>query len=195
MPDTVTAPNPATEAAPDAAPVGGGAAGSGEAAGTAVPPTPVPATPPAPIALTAPEGVEVDAAAIATWATEQGLTQAQAEAVLGREVSAKQSAAEALADQVTAAQTEWLEAAKADPEIGGAKFDASAESARRAIAAYGSDALKKALDETGLGNHPELIRVFAKIGAAMREDSFAGAGGSNAAASDPASILYPTSKG
>ena len=39
--------------------------------------------------------------------------------------------------------------------------------ARRAVRAFGSDQLSDLLNETGLGNHPEMIRAFAKIGAEL----------------------------
>lgn len=35
---------------------------------------------------------------------------------------------------------------------------------------FGSPELKQYLNETGLGNHPELVRIFANIGKAMSED-------------------------
>jgi hypothetical protein len=39
--------------------------------------------------------------------------------------------------------------------------------AKRAVRAFGSDDLINILDTTGLGNHPEMIRTFVKIGAEL----------------------------
>ena len=60
--------------------------------------------------------------------------------------------------------------------------------------------LVAALDSTGLGNHPELVRMCVRIGKAMREDTFhTGSGTKGSDSGDPfqsaANKLYPTSKG
>jgi len=66
----------------------------------------------------------------------------------------------------------WVGELKADKEFGGDKYNENVENAKRAVARFGSDSLKVALDETGLGNHPELVRIFSKIGRAMADDKF-----------------------
>lgn len=68
-------------------------------------------------------------------------------------------------------QTEgWAESVKADKEIGGDKLTSSISTAQRALETFGSPELKEYLNTTGLGNHPELIKVFVKVGKAMSED-------------------------
>lgn len=71
----------------------------------------------------------------------------------------------------TTQQQTWKQAALADPEIGGApeKLDVSVAQAKRAFQRFGAPGLLEALETTGLGSHPEVVRVFARIGAAMRE--------------------------
>lgn len=57
--------------------------------------------------------------------------------------------------------------AQADPEIGGAKWKESINLAAHALDKLGAPAgspLRKLLDDTGVGNHPEMIRVFARAG-------------------------------
>lgn len=77
----------------------------------------------------------------------------------------------------------WGRLVKTDPEVGGAKLEESRASARRAIANLGGDALHKALtDETGIINHPEVFKAFARMGRYFSEDKFVA--GSNAGASD-----------
>jgi len=49
----------------------------------------------------------------------------------------------------------------------GTAFDEKVGLARRAVRAFGSEDLSGLLDESGLGNHPEMIRAFAKIGAEL----------------------------
>ena len=43
--------------------------------------------------------------------------------------------------------------------------------ASRAFAEFSTPELQKLMDETGLGNHPELLRIFAKVGERLGEDS------------------------
>ena len=67
----------------------------------------------------------------------------------------------------------WLEEAKADKEIGGANWDGTLSTAAKALDTLGfpkGSPLRNLLDESGLGNHPEMIRAFAKVGKAIGED-------------------------
>ena len=79
--------------------------------------------------------------------------------------SKKNDGVAAFNDQVDA----WEKEAMADSEIGGDKYQENLAQAVRAIEAFGSDALKKALDESGLGSHPEMIRFAMKAGAQLKE--------------------------
>lgn len=49
----------------------------------------------------------------------------------------------------------------------GAAYDERIGLARRAVRAFGSDELSDVLNQTGMGNHPEMIRAFARIGAEL----------------------------
>ncbi|MAN64592.1 MAG: hypothetical protein CMI60_21895 [Parvibaculum sp.] len=49
----------------------------------------------------------------------------------------------------------------------GNSFDEKVGLARRAVRAFGSDTLVDLLNESGLGNHPEMVRAFAKVGAEL----------------------------
>jgi len=49
----------------------------------------------------------------------------------------------------------------------GTAYDDKIGVAKRAVRAFGSDNLINILDTTGLGNHPDMIRTFAKIGAEL----------------------------
>lgn len=68
----------------------------------------------------------------------------------------------------------WAAEAKADPEIGGANWTASVEASAKALERLGAPAgspFRVLLNDSGLGNHPEMIRMFAKIGKAIGEDT------------------------
>lgn len=52
----------------------------------------------------------------------------------------------------------------------GANFDSEVKNARKALDAYTDMAFRKYMDDTGLGNHPALVKAFAKIGRELSED-------------------------
>lgn len=68
-------------------------------------------------------------------------------------------------------QREWGEALKADPEIGGAKLDASIAAARKAVETFGGAELQELLQVTGLQSHPAVVRAFYRAGKSISEDS------------------------
>ena len=53
---------------------------------------------------------------------------------------------------------------------GQASYDAKMDQAQRAFKQFSTPELDKLIDETGLGNHPEFIKTFAKIGSMIGED-------------------------
>ncbi len=126
----------------------------------------------------APEGVQFDDSVIGAFsevAKELNLPQDAAQKVLDKMapvIAARQS------EQFEAARTEWAEAAKADKEFGGEKLTENLGTAKKALDAFASPELRTLLDQSGLGNHPEVIRMFYRAGKAISEDRFvAGQGG------------------
>lgn len=127
--------------------------------------------------LRLPEKSKLDAKhleGIAAFAKERGLSQEHAAALVERENKVREeienSFHEAQVNELKVLPEKWAEAAKADKEIGGDKFNENVEMSKRVIEKFGNDAFKEALNNTGLGNHPELIRVFSKIAKAFGED-------------------------
>lgn len=140
-----------------------------------------------------PQGSLLDAGAIertVAFAKERGLSAEHAQALLDRESKLLTTHAEGQQKTLKDVTAKWIETAKADSEIGGEKFAENAELAKRVIARFGSDGLKKGLEETGLGNHPDLVRVFMKIGRAMSEDQLVLPGSKTAATRDMADLFY-----
>ncbi len=64
----------------------------------------------------------------------------------------------------------WLEELRNDKDIGGDHFNRNVELAKRFVTRFFPDDVKMALDETGLGNHPGLVRGFVRAAQAMAED-------------------------
>lgn len=82
---------------------------------------------------------------------------------------------DAILNKAADQRKEWADAFEKDPDIGGAKKGDTLSAAARVFDHYGlkkGEGLRLLLDESGLGNHPDLIRVFAKIGADMAEGGF-----------------------
>lgn len=137
-----------------------------------------------------PEGVEVDQASLDEFtgiAKELKLPADAAKKLVDIAARREIARAEAFAKQVET----WGNEVKADPELGKAEHLAIA---KKTIDTFGTPELRDLLNSTGMGNHPEVIRMALKIGKAISEDTFvAGRSGGNAPPRDHASILYGNS--
>ncbi|EKG2955547.1 peptidase [Salmonella enterica] len=138
------------------------------------------------------EGQELDTAALEQFepiARELNLTNEQAQKMVdlyGTKIMPMMQKQQAEAWQ---AQTEqWAADVKADKEIGGDKLTANLSAAQRALDLFGTPELKEYLNTTGLGNHPDLVKTFVKIGKAMSEDGMVD--GSNQGQRSAAEVLY-----
>ncbi|MBF9845983.1 peptidase [Enterobacter hormaechei] len=123
--------------------------------------------------FTAGEGVELDSEALKDFepvARDLNLTNEQAQKLVDAYpkilAGVQQRQAEAWQKQTDG----WAETVKADKEIGGDKLTANLSAAQRALDQFGTPELKEYLNATGLGNHPDLVKTFVKIGKAMSED-------------------------
>ena len=102
------------------------------------------------------------------FAHQTGLTQDQAENILNlygdiqeEEKTQRAKEIEDLAlDTKINLQKEW-----------GRNYEGKIDMATRAFAQFSSPELKSIMNETGLGNHPEMIRAFSQIGEILGEDS------------------------
>lgn len=144
-----------------------------------------------------PEGVAFDEAVLKHYsevAKELNLPQEAAQKVIDRLAPVMH---QRQAEQIAATRTEWENASKADKEFGGQNLDANLSVARKALDTFGSPELRALLNESGLGNHPEIIRAFYKAGQAISEDRFVGGqtttgrSGGPKSFNDFAASLYP----
>ncbi|EOW1017307.1 peptidase [Enterobacter kobei] len=141
--------------------------------------------------FTAGEGVELDTEVLKDFepvARELNLTNEQAQKLVDAYpkilAGVQQRQAEAWQKQTEG----WAETVKADKEIGGDKLTANLSAAQRALDQFGTPELKEYLNATGLGNHPDLVKTFVKIGKAMSEDGMVD--GSNQGQRSAAEVLY-----
>lgn len=142
--------------------------------------------------FTLPEGIQLDdkgTAAFSEVAKELNLTQEAAQKVLdkmGPVISGRH------AEALTQAKAQWVEGSKSDKEFGGEKLGENLAIAKKAFDTFGTPELRTLLNESGLGNHPEIIRAFFRAGKAISEDKFVPAGsGSPKGAKGLADALYP----
>ena len=141
------------------------------------------------------------------WAAPEGVT--LDESILGslsevaKELNMPQAAAQKLVDKIApvmaqrqveqfeALRTEWRQASISDQEFGGAKLTENMAVAKKALDAFGTPEFRQLLEQTGMGNHPELIRTFYRAGKAISEDGLVS--GSAPKAPRDARSLFPAS--
>ncbi len=127
---------------------------------------------------------------IKATAKELGLTQSQAQKLADLALKRTESAQSQQAEMLAQARDEWAGQAKADKEFGGDAIEANLATARKALDTFGTPELKALLNESGLGNHPEVIRFFYRSGKAISEDRVI-RGGAAGQPTDPAKRMFP----
>ena len=83
----------------------------------------------------------------------------------------------------------WVKASQEDKEFGGSGFKANLGVAAKAYKEFATPELRQLLDQSGLGNHPEMIRLFYRIGQKVSQDT----GVAGAGAPEPKRRIYPNS--
>ena len=142
--------------------------------------------------LDPPEGFELDKGVEAEFravAGEAGLSQEVVDKLKGVQIKLYEKQAE----QHAAVVTKWGEDLKTDKELGGLDHDAKLGRAGFVLNEFFSPEIAKMMDTTGIGNHPEFVRGFYKIGLLMGEiptfQNRPGMGGKE----DIIDVLYPKS--
>ena len=145
--------------------------------------------------LEMPEGIEVDQElldALGSDFKDLGLTNAQAQKLADKFIEVQTKRGEERAKSWNETVSGWVDQAKNDKEIGGDKWDGTVRDARRAVDTLGTSELKEYLNSSFGGNHPELIRFMAKVGAMIKEDNPAAGGAEGRGKpADPAHVLFP----
>lgn len=144
----------------------------------------------------APEGVSVDEDTLGAFtetAKELELPPESAQKLLDKmsPVIAERTQ-QRLAQVMAESRKSWAEASRADAEFGGDELAKNLGVANQAVKTYGTPELLKLLNETGLGDHPEVLRTFYRIGKTLSEDRFV-AGSGNGDSRLDARKLYAAS--
>jgi hypothetical protein len=161
-PATVLTESPKAEAAAD-----------GKVAGTEAPQEKPKEVVPEKYELKVPDGSSIDATEVekvSAFAKAKGLSNDQAQLILEQRHDAAQAFANTQQEKFKETAKTWVEQLKTDKEVGGEGFAKNVELARRVLNKFGSDNLKTSLDESGLGNHPELVKLLWKVGQKMGDD-------------------------
>lgn len=146
------------------------------------PPAQAPAEPPAPVVPEAyafadlPEGYVISDEQLAAFSPvlkDLGLTQEQADKLVAFDAQRSLQAQEASQQQAVEFRNkqvgEWETALRSDAAFGGANFDANVAVAKQFLTDFGTPELSAFLAESGLGSHPEVVRMFHKAGKELGE--------------------------
>jgi hypothetical protein len=123
-----------------------------------------------------PEGTAIDEALLSGFKAKAGeakLNSEQATAIATWWASEQKKQQDALVHGVQKQTEAWLTQIKSDPELGGAHFTDATSKARAAVVRFGGEKVRAVLNDYGLGNHPDLFRMFVDIGRSMAEDKAA----------------------
>ena len=125
-----------------------------------------------PDAYAAPEGMEIDAAnleSFSTTAKELGLTQDQMGGLLKFDHERSGKINEAIMEKADTDMKTGLDALKT--KLGDAEYTATLNNSQAAIRAFADDETWQFLEDSRLGNHPALIKLFDRVGRALSEDA------------------------
>ncbi len=114
------------------------------------------------------------------------LSPAQAQVVADAYMKTQADAIEAFSNQTK----DWAKQSKEDKEIGGKNYEQNIALAHKGFKAFGSPEALAVFEAYGLGNHPEVLRTFMRIGSAIGEGSTILSGDGGGRVSD-AKALYP----
>ena len=166
----------------------------------AAPPKTETATPFDPSKLTLPEGMKADDPMFKTFAETFGDAkldpQVRGQKLIDLYTQGVKSVREAAMTAWTETNTKWVNDVKADPEIGGAKFEPTKASIAKAIDSLGPElsvAFRQGLDATGAGNHPAIWKGLAKMAALLTEGGHV-TGNPPSATPDIGATFFPNSK-
>lgn len=139
------------------------------------------------------DGIELNPAAvdsIKAMVKDGGLSAEHAQKVVDVGVAMQKAAAEAHATTVAG----WVNELKSDKDFGGANFDANASRIQQLVTKFGDQSVKDIFNQSGIGNHPGLVRMMFAMSKELLSDAsvVTGAPVASGAGDNTASVLFPT---
>lgn len=152
--------------------------------------------------ITLGEGIELDSALLEKASPvmkEIGLTNSQASKLAGVLAETRKAEFDALGERHQKIVDDWQKEIKTDKDFGGDNLKASVGKADRVIATFGDDDFRRDLVELGIGNHPGLFRLLARVGNALSDDKPITSETPAASKKSPEAAMYgettPTTRG
>lgn len=108
--------------------------------------------------------------AVKSFAKDKNITAEIAQEILNKQNDSLAGYHDYILSEHEKTVSKWAEQAKADQEYGGENFGKNVEMAKRALEKFATPQFIKDLDQSGYGNHPEILRVFTRIGKLLAED-------------------------
>ncbi len=125
-----------------------------------------------------PEGMELNQESTVKFnelATELNLSQVGANRVMELAIQHTQQVQAKITDtykqELEGKKAEYQKILKDDKDIGGAKLQETLETANLAYDKFASNEIKDILAQTGLDNHPGIVKVFHELGKHMQNDN------------------------
>lgn len=122
------------------------------------------------------------------------LTQEQAQSLVDMQTKLATKQSTAMHEQWANTQKDWRAKSESDKEFGGTSFKANVGIAKTALDKFGTKEFREAIENTGMGNHPELIRFLYKVGKSISEDKINTTGVGTKGPRDIARVLFPDQK-
>lgn len=122
---------------------------------------------------------------------ELGLSQEGAQKLISAHVENVQAVQANAQSEGETLVKNWRSEIQTDKEFGGENYSVTKANANKAIEEFGSPELRKFIGEYGLASQPELVRMFARIGARLGEDRPTGGDRGSAGKLNTLDSLYP----
>lgn len=122
-----------------------------------------------------PEGFAMDDGALELFspvAKEMGLPQDKAQKLIDLFAEVQGKNIEKLDKLFAEDHQKSVDLVRNDPELGGDNYDSNLGIAKKVLGKFGNPGVIKALDGSGLGDNPEVIRMLVRIGKSFGEDTF-----------------------
>jgi hypothetical protein len=137
---------------------------------------------------------DADMERIESYAKDQGLSKEAAEKLVENQDNAHHEYIESLQAEHKQVIKQWVDDVRTDKELGGEKFGESAEYAKSVVDRFGTDKFREYLNDTGYGNNPEVVRIFARIGKAMAPDTIVKEHSPSTGQRSLEDVFYPNSQ-
>lgn len=146
-------------------------------------------------AIKLPEGFEVDDATMTPFLAlinDQNLSRAElAQKLVDLQTQSFKTADEARSKAWSDMVAAWQDEVRNDPEVGGAKFQASIAAGNKVINQFGDATLRELCATTGIGNNVSFIRFLNKVAARVLEPGVVSGAPAASAPKSQAEILFP----